>query len=371
MRKIREMRLRQIGKHVLPALVICAAASFPCVGLCADAAGVKDWRISREADHFRSVATEAFMEALSIRPGMTILDIGTGTGWFAFAFAERTGRTGRVFATDIDNDCIDFVKREANRRGLDNLFPVLVKQKGVDEFYGRQKYDLITVIHVPIPDATSFFARMRDYLAQDGRLVVVLYQSASPFSERDFAGHFQDLIRELSSEPADSPFSRRLGESTRQLMRRNVGVEPDETLRKAVVADFNRMLSDVRFGLDFIDGSATRTDLAFTPAERDFADYLLVFLMEEGVFDRGGRTANARESRIVERFNKLLFLQRFRKHLDKGRLFTPGLTPKTREGFEKAGYRLEKEHRDIMPFEDVLVFRPDRAIRAERGSGWR
>ena len=362
---------QQIRRHALPALVLCAVASIPCAGICADAGQAEDWRISREADHFRSVATERFMESLSIRPGMTILDIGTGTGWFAFAFAERTGRTGRVFATDIDNDCINFVKKEAKRRGLDNLFPVLVNREGVDPFYGQQQYDLITAIHVPIPNATAYFARMRDYLTEEGRLIVVLYRSASPFSEGDFAGRFPDLIRELSMEPADSPFSRRLGESTRQLMRRDSGAEPDEMLRKAVVEDFNRMLSDARFGLDFIDGSTIRKEVAFTAPERDFANYLLVILKEEGVFDNEARKANSREIRIAERFNKLLFLQRFRKYLDRETQFTPGLTPKIRTDFERAGYRLEKEHLDIMPFEDVLVFRPERKTGAERGSEWR
>ena len=131
-----------------------------------------------------------------------------------------------MFATDIDNGCITFVKEEASRRGLENLFPVLVSREGVDPFYGRQKYDLITVIHVPITNAAAYFATMRDYLTEDGRLVIVLYRSASPFSEEDFAGHFPDLIRELSMEPADSPFSRRLAESTRRLIRRNSGGNP-------------------------------------------------------------------------------------------------------------------------------------------------
>ena len=363
-------RAQQILRQILPALVFCAVASFRCAGMCAEAGETEDWRISREANHFRSVATERFMEVLSIRPGMTILDIGTGTGWFAFAFAERTGRTGRVFATDVDNGCITFVKKEANRRGLENLFPVLVSREGVDPFYGRQRYDLITVIHVPLPNAAVYFAAMRDYLTEDGRLVVVLYRSASPFSEEDFAGRFPDLIRELSMEPPDSPFSRRLAESTRRLMRTNSGAEPDGALRKAIVDDFNRMLADPRFGLDFTDGSAIRREVAFTPPERDFADYLLVILKEEGVFDDGAGKANSKLTRIAERFNKLLFLQRFRKFLDGETQFTPGLTPKMRDTFERAGYRLEKEHLDVMPFEDILVLRPGRKTGTERGSDW-
>jgi SAM-dependent methyltransferase len=308
------------------------------------------------------------MEALSIRPGMTILDIGTGTGWFAYAFARRTGPTGRVFATDIDSDCINFVREEAGRRGLDNLFPVLVTRQGVDPFYGRQKYDLITVIHVRIPNAVAYFAAMREYLTEDGRLIIVVYRNTSPFSEEDFAGRFPSLIRELSLEPAESPFRRRLRESTRILMSGSAGAEPDQALRSAIVEDFNRMLSDPLFGRDFIDGSAVGKDVAFTPPERDFAEFLLVTLREEGVLDNGAKSPTPKELRIAERFNKLLFLQRFRAFLDGETQFTPGLTPEIRADFERAGYRLEKEHSDVMPFEDLLVFRPERKGGAGRDS---
>ena len=369
-------RLRQIPRHVLPALVFCAVAWFPCVALCADPAEFEDWRISREVGHFQSVATARFMELVALKPGMTVLDIGTGTGQFAFEFAERLRGTGRVFATDIDNGCINRVTGEARRRRLDNLYPVLVNAKGVDEFYGRHRYDLVTLVHVPIPDRTAYLATMRSYLKDDARLIIVVYKRAAPFSPEDFAGHFPELVRELSLEPAESPFSRGLRESTRQLlMRRDTAAEPGEALRNAVVEDFNRMLSDVQFGLNFIDGRVIRDDVAFTPAEKSFADYLLVFLIEEGVFyKRAGETSNplrvstpsGKETRVAQRFNKLLFLQRFRRQLDKDRLFKPGLTPRIRDEFERAGYRLENDHRDIMPFEDVLVFRPDRETRSER-----
>ena len=172
-------------------------------------------------------------------------------------------------------------------------------------------------------------------------------------------------------EPADSPFSRHLRRSTRRLTRGAAGAEPDEALRKAVVEDFNRMLSDPHFGRDFIDGSAIRPEVAFTQPERDFAEYLLVVLREEGAFDERATSTQGKVIRIAQRFNKLLFLQRFRKFLDTAALFTPGLTPDIRTDFERAGFRLDKEHLDLMPFEDVLVFRPDRNAGAGRGPEWR
>jgi cyclopropane fatty-acyl-phospholipid synthase-like methyltransferase len=143
--------LRQ-GKCLLPALLLFSADALLFPGLPESAEGPDKARISNAAGHLQILATDKFLELLTIRPGMTILDIGTRTGQFAYFFAERLAGTGKVYATDIDEGCIRYVEEEAKRRGLDNLFPVLVKPEGVDEFYGRHRYDLIAFFHVRIPD---------------------------------------------------------------------------------------------------------------------------------------------------------------------------------------------------------------------------
>ncbi|MSQ82683.1 MAG: class I SAM-dependent methyltransferase [Myxococcales bacterium] len=40
-------------------------------------------------------------EALQVAPGMTALDLGAGRGWHALRLAQRIGRGGRVYATDL------------------------------------------------------------------------------------------------------------------------------------------------------------------------------------------------------------------------------------------------------------------------------
>jgi hypothetical protein len=124
-------------------------------------------------------------------------------------------------------------------------------------------------------------------------------------------------------------------------------------LREAVIEDFNRMLQDTNFSLDFIVGPDLKEGLDFTPEERDFADAQLELFTEEGVFDRDPRVISAKETRVVARFNKLLFLQRFRKYLPADGLFVPGLSPRY---MEEAGFRLVKEDHALLPFEDIDVF---------------
>src|SRR3954469_4861917 len=40
-------------------------------------------------------------DALQLKPGMAVADIGAGSGYYTARMAKRVGPSGRVFATDI------------------------------------------------------------------------------------------------------------------------------------------------------------------------------------------------------------------------------------------------------------------------------
>src|SRR5947207_4340000 len=61
--------------------------------------GGADWleRSAREKEE----APEAALDAIGIQKGMTVADIGAGTGYFSLRIARRVGPTGKVYANDI------------------------------------------------------------------------------------------------------------------------------------------------------------------------------------------------------------------------------------------------------------------------------
>jgi hypothetical protein len=147
------------------------------------------------------------------------------------------------------------------------------------------------------------------------------------------------------------------------LLRKHSGAGPDDLLRDAIVADFNRMWADARFGRDFLDGLTVKQDVDFTAAEMMFAEAQLGSLRKAGLSDVDLRDAQPKLVNNVLRLNKLFFLQRFRRYLDPDRLFAPVLDQKTVDSFRKAGFRLEKVEHAPGSFEDVGVFRPDEGSR--------
>jgi predicted methyltransferase len=64
-------------------------------------------------------------DALGVKPGHLVADIGCGSGYFTFRLAAQVGVEGKVFAVDIDQKAIDKVRLRKEREKLNQIEPVL------------------------------------------------------------------------------------------------------------------------------------------------------------------------------------------------------------------------------------------------------
>jgi SAM-dependent methyltransferase len=62
---------------------------------------------------------------LQLQPGMTVGDIGAGTGLFTLPIARAVGEDGQVLAIDIVPDFLERIEARAQAGGLDNVQTVL------------------------------------------------------------------------------------------------------------------------------------------------------------------------------------------------------------------------------------------------------
>jgi len=65
------------------------------------------------------------MDALGVRPGSVVADVGCGSGYFTFKLAARVGREGKVYAEDIDEATVSRVRRQAQDEGLTQVRPAV------------------------------------------------------------------------------------------------------------------------------------------------------------------------------------------------------------------------------------------------------
>jgi SAM-dependent methyltransferase len=56
-----------------------------------------------------------------IKPGMTVLDLGSGAGFDAFLALSRVGPTGRVIGVDMTDDMLALARENAAKRGVTNV----------------------------------------------------------------------------------------------------------------------------------------------------------------------------------------------------------------------------------------------------------
>jgi predicted methyltransferase len=64
-------------------------------------------------------------DALLIKPGHRVADIGCGYGYFSVRLAAQVGAQGKVYAVDIDQKAIDRIRERKEREKLEQLEPVL------------------------------------------------------------------------------------------------------------------------------------------------------------------------------------------------------------------------------------------------------
>jgi SAM-dependent methyltransferase len=74
----------------------------------------------REKDltEFLYPVRETVLDKARLRPGDTLLDVGTGDGLIAFGALERLGPSGRVIFSDISRDLLDHCHEAAGAEGL-------------------------------------------------------------------------------------------------------------------------------------------------------------------------------------------------------------------------------------------------------------
>src|SRR2546430_835965 len=61
--------------------------------------GGADWLVRSERE--KEEAPDAALDAIGIRKGDLVADVGAGVGYFTWRMSERVGPTGKVYANDI------------------------------------------------------------------------------------------------------------------------------------------------------------------------------------------------------------------------------------------------------------------------------
>src|SRR6185436_5173929 len=63
----------------------------------------------------------AIVGTLQLKPGMSVAEIGAGSGFLARLMADAVGPTGRVVATELEPKLVDYMNARAKQENLANF----------------------------------------------------------------------------------------------------------------------------------------------------------------------------------------------------------------------------------------------------------
>ena len=90
------------------------------------------------AENFESDTREVYLRrhdvvaALDLRPGMTVADVGAGSGFYMSLFAAQVGPSGRVYAVELAPNWIEYLNEKVEEEGLSQVSVVRGTERSVE-----------------------------------------------------------------------------------------------------------------------------------------------------------------------------------------------------------------------------------------------
>jgi ubiquinone/menaquinone biosynthesis C-methylase UbiE len=152
---------------------------------------------------------EAILEAIQLKPGMTVADIGSGTGLYLRPLSRSVGEEGKVYAVDIAPKFVKHLRDRAKEEKLGNVEAVLCSDRDVNlKVNSIDRAFICDVYHhfeYPENSLKSIYAAMR----AGGKLVLVDFHrepEVSPERKQWLRGHIRAPLETFKQEIIDAGF---------------------------------------------------------------------------------------------------------------------------------------------------------------------
>jgi cyclopropane fatty-acyl-phospholipid synthase-like methyltransferase len=89
---------------------------------------------------------ELLLEALAVKPGETVCDMGCGNGFYSLELAKLVGEKGKVLAVDIQREMLQMLKERAADEKINNI--ELIHGTVVDPKLPENSVDLMLMVDV-------------------------------------------------------------------------------------------------------------------------------------------------------------------------------------------------------------------------------
>ncbi|MGE0275364.1 MAG: class I SAM-dependent methyltransferase [Nitrospiraceae bacterium] len=115
------------------------------------------------------------VQALGLKPGMAIADLGSGSGYFTRRFIQAVTPGGTVYAIDVEPKALDYIRAHLSLPEKTASAVAFVHADADDPKLSPASVDLLFLCNTyhHIENRTRYFSRAAHAIRADGRLAVI------------------------------------------------------------------------------------------------------------------------------------------------------------------------------------------------------
>ena len=123
---------------------------------------------------------DLLIQALDVKAGQLVADIGAGTGYFSLRLARKLGPKGRVLAVDIQQEMLDKLSNRLKKENISTVIPILGNE--TNPHLPLQTLDLVLMVDVyhEFSYPWEMMQKIGDALKPGGQVVLVEYRAEDP-----------------------------------------------------------------------------------------------------------------------------------------------------------------------------------------------
>ena len=128
----------------------------------------------------RAELVPGWLDALRLKAGDRVLEIGAGPGYVSFALAERVGPQGLVYALDRSAAALEYLERLKAERGIAHIRTIAADAATWDGAGCRADSVLVTMVLHHTDDPAGILANVARLVPLGGPVVIGEFDPAGP-----------------------------------------------------------------------------------------------------------------------------------------------------------------------------------------------
>ena len=157
-------------------VILLVATTLACIGavcLISFASGATTAAPQGNSYRDRQLQPERVMDAVGVRAGMQIGEVGAGRGYFTFWLSKRVGESGKVYANDINERALRQLKDQCVDDGIDNILTVVGEE--ADPLFPARELDMAVMVYAlhHIDEPVELLVNLKKYLKSNATVIVI------------------------------------------------------------------------------------------------------------------------------------------------------------------------------------------------------